>query len=42
MKHTLTYFKDNNSKVDIKYRDVVMTTLDPKEMETIKPFARVY
>jgi hypothetical protein len=42
MKHTLTYFKDNNAKVDIKYREVVMKTLDPKEMDTIQPFARVY
>jgi hypothetical protein len=42
MKHTLTYFKDNNDKVDIKYRNVVMTTLDSKEIDTIKPFARVY
>jgi succinate dehydrogenase (ubiquinone) flavoprotein subunit len=42
MKHTLTYINSVNDKVKINYRKVVTTTLDPKEMEPMKPFARVY
>jgi len=43
MKHTLSWLKDfNNPKVDINYRRVISETLDPKEMETVPPKARVY
>jgi hypothetical protein len=42
MKHTLSYCPDYKSKVDLKYRKVVTTTLDKNEMEPMKPFARVY
>jgi hypothetical protein len=42
MKHTLSYLPSVNHKVHLEYRRVIMDTLDPKEMETLKPFARVY
>lgn len=42
MKHTLTTLPSVNDKVKIHYRDVVTKTLDSKEMEPMKPFARVY
>jgi succinate dehydrogenase (ubiquinone) flavoprotein subunit len=43
MKHTLTWIKDiKTGKVDIAYRPVITETLDPKEMKTIPPVARVY
>ncbi len=42
MKHTLTTMPSVNDKVKITYRDVVTKTLDEKEMEPMKPFARVY
>ena len=42
MKHTLTFLKSNDDKVDIQYRKVIMETLDKKEFDTIQPFARVY
>ena len=42
MKHTLTFLKSHNDSVDIKYRKVIMDTLDKNEMDTIQPFARVY
>jgi len=42
MKHTLTWISDLHSgQVDIKYRDVVHTTLDD-EFQTIPPAKRVY
>lgn len=42
MKHTLTFMKGHEDKVDIKYRRVIMNTLDKSEIDTIQPFARVY
>ena len=42
MKHTLTYMPSVNDKVKLCYRAVVTKTLDEKEMEPMKPFARVY
>lgn len=42
MKHTLTHLPTLNDKVEISYRRVHTETLDPKEVETLKPFARVY
>jgi len=43
MKHTLTWIKDlKTGKVDIGYRPVISKTLDPKEIDTIPPAARVY
>lgn len=42
MKHTLTTMKSTEAPVEISYRKVVTETLDSKEMEPMKPFARVY
>ncbi|KAM9985297.1 hypothetical protein ACTFIZ_008822 [Dictyostelium cf. discoideum] len=42
MKHTLSYLDVNTGKVTLTYRPVVSETLDQSEMETIKPFKRVY
>jgi len=42
MKHTLTWLKDIDDPMKIGYRPVIMETLDPKEVESIPPFARVY
>ncbi|KAM9993013.1 hypothetical protein ACTFIY_010464 [Dictyostelium cf. discoideum] len=42
MKHTLSYLDVNTGKVILNYRPVVSETLDQSEMETIKPFKRVY
>jgi hypothetical protein len=42
MKHTLTTLPTVEDKVKISYRAVVTHTLDAKEMEPMKPFARVY
>jgi hypothetical protein len=42
MKHTVSHLTSVNEKVKLDYRNVVTKTLDPKEMDTIKPFARVY
>ncbi len=42
MKHTVTHMHTLNDKVKINYRKVVTHTLDAKEMEPMKPFARVY
>ena len=41
MKHTLAEV-DKNGKVKLDYRDVIMTTLDPKEFPPLPPFKRVY
>jgi len=41
MKHTMTTLVDPTKKPVITYRDVIHDTLDD-EVETIKPFARVY
>lgn len=42
MKHTLSYLPSVNHNVHLGYRRVITTTLDPKEIDTLKPFARVY
>jgi len=42
MKHTLSFQKSYKDKVDLKYRAVITKTLDPAEIDTIKPFKRVY
>ena len=40
MKHTLAYFDGNN--VSLRYRPVIMTTLDEKEAPAFPPAARTY
>lgn len=42
MKHTLTTCPDPTKEPKITYRDVIHTTLDSSEVETIPPFKRVY
>jgi len=42
MKHTLTYLKSVEDKTEIKYRDVIMNTLDKNEIDTIPPAKRSY
>jgi succinate dehydrogenase/fumarate reductase flavoprotein subunit len=42
MKHTLTWLDDVANVPKIDYRDVIMTTLDPNEVETVPPKKRVY
>ena len=42
MKHTLTWLDHLESKPWIDYRPVIFETLDPKEVETLPPFARTY
>jgi len=42
MKHTLSRLANVEDKVDIKYRGVIHTTLDPNEVQTIPPMKRVY
>jgi len=45
MKHTLTWMRDLkncNGKVEIGYRPVTHTTLDPNEIATVPPKKRVY
>lgn len=42
MKHTISYMKDPLDDVTITYRDVISTTLDANEVDTLPPFARVY
>ena len=42
MKHSLTWQKQPQSKVDIGYRGVVMNTLDEQECHAIPPFKRTY
>ena len=43
MKHTLTWQHDVNSpEVDIKYRNVIHSTLDENECKSVPPFKRVY
>jgi succinate dehydrogenase (ubiquinone) flavoprotein subunit len=42
MKHTLTVCPDPTQAPVITYRNVIHTTLDPTEVETIPPFKRVY
>lgn len=43
MKHTMSYVPDIKSgKVELAYRDVIMTTLDQNEFDTVPPKKRVY
>ena len=42
MKHTLTYLPNLNSKTEIKYRNVIMETLDKSEIDTLPPAVRSY
>lgn len=42
MKHTLTWQKQPQGKIDIGYRAVEMNTLDENECKSIPPFARKY
>lgn len=43
MKHSISFQKDVNSDpVKLGYREVIHSTLDSAEMETIPPFKRSY
>ncbi|OMJ29884.1 putative succinate dehydrogenase [ubiquinone] flavoprotein subunit, mitochondrial [Smittium culicis] len=42
MKHTLSYQKDTQDNVDLKYRNVISQTLDEAECKTVPPAKRVY
>lgn len=42
MKHTLTYLNNLDGKTEIKYRDVITSTLDKNEIDTLPPAKRVY
>jgi len=42
MKHTLTWQKNAQDKVDIGYRKVIGHTLDEAECKAVPPFARKY
>jgi len=42
MKHTLVWLDGVAEKPKIGYRDVIMTTLDPSEVETVPPKKRTY
>jgi len=43
MKHTLSFQHDVSSPdIDLKYRDVINTTLDENECKSVPPFKRVY
>ena len=42
MKHTISTQQSVKDRVKLGYRKVVTHTLDDKEMEPMKPFARVY
>ncbi len=42
MKHTLAYFDEKAGKVDLKYRPVIMETLDEKEVKPFPPAKRTY
>jgi succinate dehydrogenase/fumarate reductase flavoprotein subunit len=42
MKHTLAYFDEASGKVDLKYRPVILTTLDEKEVASFPPAKRTY
>lgn len=47
MKHTLSWQKDlqkdfSKPEVELKYRDVIATTLDENECKPVPPFKRVY
>jgi succinate dehydrogenase (ubiquinone) flavoprotein subunit len=42
MKHTLSYQKTPQGKVDLSYRQVIGHTLDENEVAAIPPFKRTY
>jgi len=43
MKHTLTFQRDpTKPDVEIKYRNVIHSTLDENECKSVPPFKRVY
>ena len=42
MKHTLSYFDEATGKVELKYRPVIQTTLDDKEVKPFPPAKRTY
>lgn len=43
MKHTISKITDlNTGTVELTYRDVIMTNLDPKELKVFPPAKRVY
>lgn len=42
MKHTFSTMDVETGKVDLQYRDVITTTLDPEEFPTVPPKKRVY
>lgn len=43
MKHTISKIPDlNTGKVELTYRDVVMTNLDPEDLKVFPPAKRVY
>lgn len=42
MKHSLTWQREPQSKVDIGYRKVTMNTMDEQECKSVPPFARKY
>lgn len=43
MKHTLTWQRDpSKPDVEIKYRNVIGTTLDENECKAVPPFKRTY
>lgn len=42
MKHTLSRIKSPEDDVKITYRDVIHTTLDKEEIDTLPPMKRVY
>lgn len=42
MKHTLSWYDENTGKVDLKYRNVIMDTLDESECKSVPPFKRSY
>ncbi len=41
-KHSMTYIDRDTGKVDIKYKEVHMYTLDEEEFATVPPKKRVY
>lgn len=43
MKHTLSFHRDiSKPDIELTYRAVVDTTLDPNECKPVPPFKRVY
>jgi len=42
MKHTMSLMPNLESKCELKYREVIMDTLDQKEFPTVPPAKRVY